>query len=227
MATRDELARDASRHLSRVDPVMRALIRQVGPYRLQPDRRRFRMLAYSIVSQQLSVKAARTIRERLVALAGGDLTPDSVLRLPPDKLRSAGLSRNKAAFLHDLAAAATDGRLSLEKIGRKPDEDIITELTQVKGVGRWTAQMFLMFSLGRPDVLPVGDLGIRAAMRNLYQLPELPEERQAHEIGGPWRPYATVASWYCWRSLELPKGTPNGATEGSKRNTSTPRGPIA
>ena len=205
MATREEFARRATRHLGRVDPVMRDLIRQVGPFRMKTDRRRFRMLAYSIVSQQLSTKAARTIRERLVALAGGDLTPESVLRLDIDQLRSAGLSRNKAAFLHDLSAAATDGRVALAKIGRKDDEAIITELIQVKGVGRWTAQMFLMFSLGRPDVLPVGDLGIRAAMRRLYGLAELPDEAKAHEIGAPWRPYATVASWYCWRSLELPQ----------------------
>ncbi len=208
MATREELAQAATRHLRRVDPVMRELVRRVGPFRMRTDRNRFRMLASSIVSQQLSVKAARTIRERLVALAGGDLLPERLWQCDIDALRGVGLSRNKAAFLHDLSAAVADGRLCLPKIGRKDDEAVIAELIQVKGIGRWTAQMFLMFSLGRPDVLPVGDLGIRAAIRNLYGLAELPDEDAAHEIGARWRPYATAASWYCWRSLELKQ---NGA----------------
>lgn len=206
MSTQTELAESAAKHLKRVDPVMRALIRQVGPYRLRPDRNRFKMLAFSIISQQLSVKAARTIRDRLVALTEPELVPAHIAALSHEQLRSVGLSRNKASFLHDLAAAAVDGRIVLTKIGRKDDEAVIAELIQVKGIGRWTAQMFLMFSLGRPDVLPVGDLGLRAAMRNLYGLPDLPTEAEAHEIGAPWRPYASVASWYCWRSLELAKG---------------------
>ncbi len=214
MGTREELAAAATKHLRRADPVMRDLIQRVGPFQLKTDRQRFHMLACSIVSQQLSVKAARTIRDRLVTLAGGALLPEGVLKLEIEQLRGVGLSRNKAAFLHDLAAATNDGRVSLTKIGRKDDEAIIAELIQVKGVGRWTAQMFLMFSLGRPDVLPVGDLGIRAAMRNLYGLAELPNESVAHEIGAKWRPYATAASWYCWRSLEL---QPNGKAVSAKK----------
>lgn len=205
MATREEIALAATRHLRRVDPVMRALVRRVGPFRMQTDRNRFRMLACSIISQQLSTKAARTIRERLIALAGNELLPERLLQCQLEELRGVGLSRNKAAFLHDLSAAVSDGRVCLPKIARKDDEAVIAELIQVKGIGRWTAQMFLMFSLGRPDVLPVGDLGIRAAIRNLYGLAELPGEVAAHEIGSKWRPYATVASWYCWRSLELEK----------------------
>jgi DNA-3-methyladenine glycosylase II len=214
MASREETAAAATKHLRRADPVMRDLIQRVGPFQLKPDRQRFHMLACSIVSQQLSVKAARTIRDRLVTLAGGKLVPENVLELEIEQLRGVGLSRNKAAFLHDLAVATSDGRVSLTKIGRKDDEAIIAELIQVKGVGRWTAQMFLMFSLGRPDVLPVGDLGIRAAMRKLYGLADLPNETLAQEIGAKWRPYATAASWYCWRSLEL---VPIGKAEPAKK----------
>lgn len=205
MAKRDDANKVAITHLRRSDPVMRSLIGRVGPFRMRTDRNRFRMIAYSIISQQLSVKAAGTIRARLLALAGDGLAPERILKLKLDELRGVGLSRNKAAFLHDLCAATCDGRLSLSTIGRKDDEAVIAELTQVKGVGRWTAQMFLMFSLGRPDVLPVGDLGLRAAMCNLYGLAELPDEATAHEIGAKWRPFATAASWYCWRSLELSK----------------------
>jgi DNA-3-methyladenine glycosylase II len=205
MPTKSETAEAAARHLKRVDPVMKSLLRQVGPYQLKTDRNRFKMLAFSIISQQLSVKAARTIRDRLVALTEAELLPAHIAAVSHEQLRGVGLSRNKANFLHDLAAAAVDGRIDLKNIGRKDDEAVIAELIQVKGIGRWTAQMFLMFSLGRPDVLPVGDLGIRAAIRNLYGLAEMPTEAQATEIGTPWRPFASVASWYCWRSLELGK----------------------
>jgi DNA-3-methyladenine glycosylase II len=205
MPTKSETAEAAARHLKRVDPVMKSLLRQVGPYQLKTDRNRFKMLAFSIISQQLSVKAARTIRDRLVALTEAELLPAHIAAVSHEQLRGVGLSRNKANFLHDLAAAAVDGRIDLKNIGRKDDEAVIAELIQVKGIGRWTAQMFLMFSLGRPDVLPVGDLGIRAAIKNLYGLAEMPTEAQATEIGTPWRPFASVASWYCWRSLELGK----------------------
>ncbi len=205
MPTQSDTAKAATAHLKRSDPVIGALIRQVGPYRLKTDRNRFKMLAFSIISQQLSTKAALTIRNRLVALTETELLPEHIAALSHEQLRGVGLSRNKANFLHDLAAASVDGRIALPKIGRKDDEAVIAELIQVKGIGRWTAQMFLMFSLGRPDVLPVGDLGIRAAMRNLYGLAKTPSEAEATEIGTPWRPYASVASWYCWRSLELGK----------------------
>jgi DNA-3-methyladenine glycosylase II len=205
MPTRTELAKTAVSHLRRRDVVLKDVIRQVGAYELRTDKNRFKMLAFSIISQQLSTKVARTLRDRLVALTEKDLLPSHVAALSHEQLRGIGLSRNKALFLHDLAAAATDGRIRLERIGRKDDEAVIEELIQVKGIGRWTAQMFLMFSLGRPDVLPVGDLGIRVAMRNLYGLPELPSEKEAEALGAPWRPYATFASWYCWRSLDLGK----------------------
>ncbi len=205
MATREELAKAAVAHLRRADPVLKDVIRQVGAFKLRPDRNRFKMLAFSILSQQISVAVARTFRERLIALTEKELLPSHVAALTHEQLRAIGLSRNKALFLHDLAAAATDGRVRLDKIGRKDDEGVIAELIQVKGIGRWTAQMFLMFSLGRPDVLPVGDLGLRAAMKNLFALEELPNEKRAEELGTPWRPHATYASWYCWRSLELAK----------------------
>lgn len=190
-------------HLHRADPVMRKLMAAAGPVTLKLDRNRFRMLAGSILSQQLSVLAARTIRRRLTELVGVDYSPANLAAVTPKQFRQCGVSTNKSIFLHDLAAAVEDGRLNLPRIGRKSDEDVIAELIQVKGIGRWTAQMFLIFSLGRLDVFPIADLGVRAAIKSLYRLDELPTAEAGEAIAAPWRPYATIASWYCWRSLDL------------------------
>ncbi len=192
------------RHFRKADPVIYRVIREVGPYTLKPHRNRFGMLVRSIVSQQLSTKAANTIRGRLEALlAPAPLAADAIALLSKERLRSVGLSNNKAEFVLDLARKVAAGEVRLSTIGRKSDEEVIAELTKIRGVGRWTAQMFLIFSLGRLDVFPYDDLGVRAALRNLYELPDLPDKATAHAIAARWQPYSTVGSWYCWRSLEL------------------------
>ncbi|MBC7853473.1 MAG: DNA-3-methyladenine glycosylase 2 family protein, partial [Pirellulaceae bacterium] len=150
--------------------------------------------------------AARSIRAKLEALIAPEkVSPEVLARFSLEKLRSAGLSPQKAAYLHDLAAKAADGTVRLKIIGRMADEEVIEELIQVKGIGRWTAQMFLIFSLGRPDVFPPDDLGIKMALRNLYGLAELPTKAEAHALAAPWSPHSTCASWYLWRSLDLAK----------------------
>lgn len=192
------------RHLKRVDPVMRRLIVQVGSCSLRLERDGFRMLVRSILSQQISVHAARSIRARVDALVEPDkITPESLSRLSAEELRGAGVSAQKCRYLLDLAQKVRDGEVRMRRFGRLSDESIISELVQIKGIGVWTAQMFLIFSLGRPDVLPVDDLGIRAALKNLYALPELPDKKTSAALGERWRPYASLASWYCWRSHEL------------------------
>lgn len=212
MAMKAELVRRAIEHLRASDPVMRRLIDDVGPFRLVCERDRFGMLVRSIVSQQISTSAARSIRARLEALVAPDkITPENLAALSRDELRSAGISPQKAGYLHDLAQKALDGTLRLARIGRLSDEEVIRELIQVKGIGRWTAEMFLIFHLGRPDVLPVDDYGVRAAVRNLYGLAELPDRAEVVSLAQPWRPYASIASWYLWRSLEGPKKPPAAA----------------
>ena len=194
----------AERHLKKRDSVLGAVIRKVGPcgYTLQRDR--FGMLVRSIVYQQISGAAARTILGRLTdALPGRQLTAQGLAALSPEEYRLAGVSKQKAGYLHRLAELSLTGDLRLARIGRYADQDIIAQLTQVKGVGVWTAQMFLMFSLGRPDVLPWDDLGVRQAIRKLYGLSQMPTRAESERIAEPWRPYASVASWYCWRSLEI------------------------
>ena len=202
MPTRAETIESALKHLHR-DRVMRGAIRQVGPFRLKMQRDRFGSLARAIIAQQISTAAARSIRAKLLALAGEPgITPARLLELSPEELRTAGVSPQKSGYLLDLAAKVHSGEVPLARLGRLDDERVIESLTRVKGIGRWTAEMFLIFSLGRMDVLPVDDLGIRSAIRRLYGLAELPDKATCHEIGGAWRPYASVASWYCWQSLE-------------------------
>ncbi len=182
---------------------MRDMIDEVGPCSLRPHRDRFGMLVRSIISQQISTSAARSIRQRLVELvAPNAITPESLLAFEIEELRAVGLSPQKAAYMHDLAQKAVDGTIQLRTIGRRADEDVIEQLIQVKGIGRWTAQMFLIFSLGRLDVFPHDDLGVRIAIRDHYGLNELPDKQTSCEIASAWSPYATIASWYCWRSLE-------------------------
>jgi DNA-3-methyladenine glycosylase II len=160
-------------------------------------------LVKSIVYQQLSGKVARVIFNRLAAAAGvGPLTPEGVLNLRPRKMRAVGLSQQKVAYIRDLARRTRSGEVDFSAIQALPDDEVCRVLTGVKGIGVWTAQMFLIFALRRADVLPSADLGIRAALRKLYGLPELPKPAQVEELARNWRPYSTVASWYLWRSLE-------------------------
>lgn len=199
------LYQTAVTHLRRQDKVLAAVIQQVGPFKMKLQRDRFTSLVRAIVSQQISGSAAKSILAKFSLLVGeGRYSPESLLRLTPEKMRTAGVSPQKAGYLLDLAEKVHRGDVRLTRAGRMTDDDLIAELTQIKGIGVWTAQMFLMFSLGRLDVLPHGDLGVRSAIKELYQLPDLPDRDTCHRIAEPWRPYASVASWYCWRSLELP-----------------------
>jgi DNA-3-methyladenine glycosylase II len=200
----DQEIQQALRHLRRQDPVMREVIRRAGPFTLRLHRNRFRALVFSILGQQISGKAAASIRARLVDyLRPQPISAQSIARFSAQELRSVGLSSQKAGYLLDLAERVANGSLRLAGLGRMPDEKVIAALTEVKGIGIWTAQMFLIFSLGRLDVFPHDDLGVRVALRNLYGLDELPNKEVSHRIATPWRPYASVASWYCWRSLEF------------------------
>jgi DNA-3-methyladenine glycosylase II len=185
--------------------VLATLIRKHGPCGLAAAQRadHFSALVRAIVGQQLSTKAAATIHRRLIALVGDvAATPASVACLTDDQLRSVGLSRQKTAYLRDLCAKVAGGVVHLDALERMTDDDVIAELTTIKGVGRWTAEMFLMFRLHRPDVLPVGDLGIVNAVKNVYGLRKKPTAARIMQIGEAWRPYRSVASWYLWRSLD-------------------------
>ncbi|HWH45500.1 MAG TPA: DNA-3-methyladenine glycosylase [Thermoleophilaceae bacterium] len=203
----ESLQRDDER-LASADPILRGLIDAHGPLDEEGRARgrpadAYGALLRSIVGQQLSTKAARTIYERLTALYGGRTpTPAELLATDPDELRAVGLSRAKAAYIRDLAVHVEDGSLHLDRLTDMNDEDVIAELTAVKGLGVWTAQMFLMFHLRRPDVLPTGDLGIRKAVMLAYGLPELPAPHDLERIAEPWRPARTRACLYLWRSLD-------------------------
>ena len=168
------------------------------------ERNRFRMLVRSIIGQQLSAKAASTIRARFETLVGSKrYLPKDVGDLSIEQLRSVGLSANKASFIRELAKSVASEQIALNRLGRLSDDQVITELTRIKGVGRWTAHMFLIFSLGRLDVLPYDDMGVRGAIRRFYSLDDVPDIYMMDEIATPWRPYASVASWYCWQSLDM------------------------
>lgn len=191
-------------HLQKADPVMKKIIKQVGPFTGSTRRDRFHTLVRSIISQQISGAAARTIQERLVeALLPDKISPENILQFDVDALREIGISRQKATYLLDLAAKVHDGTVDLKNIGRASDEQVITELTQIKGIGVWTAQMFMMFSLGRMDVFPDGDLGIQNAMIASYDVRGELSRKKMLQIAKPWSPYATIGSWYLWRSLEV------------------------
>lgn len=194
---------EAIHHLKTSDPVLARIIERVGEYRMEFREPGFETLARAIVFQQLTGRVARVIFERLMRAAGGPpLTPEKVLKLRPARMRTLGLSPQKTAYVRDLARHTRDGRLDFSRIPRLPDEEVVRELTQVKGIGVWTAHMFLIFALRRGDVLPTGDLGIRAAMRKAYGMAELPRATEMEEIARAWRPWCSVASWYLWRSLD-------------------------
>ena len=195
------------RALMRADKVMRALMEEGGPIDPATDRRGSRpdpyeALARAIVGQQLSTKAAASIWGKLLELFdGGTPSPEALLRKRPQTLRKAGLSNAKVAFLRDLAERVKDGRLDLRRLKDLPDEDVVAALIEVKGIGRWTAEMFLIFHLARPDVVSAGDLGIRRAIQIAYGLDALPGPEDLERIAEEWRPHRTLACLYLWRSL--------------------------
>jgi DNA-3-methyladenine glycosylase II len=194
--------KDAIQHLTRNDPVLAQIIEQVGDYRIQfrdPD---FETLVKSIVYQQLSGRVANVIFGRLAAALNGKMTPEAVLKLRPARMRSLGLSTQKTAYIRDLARHIRDGKVRFDDLDGLSDEEVIARLTQVKGIGVWTVHMFLIFALRRPNVLPIGDLGIRNAIRKAYNLEDAPLPKQVEVMAERWHPYCTVASWYLWRSLE-------------------------
>jgi DNA-3-methyladenine glycosylase II len=195
--------RKAINHLKKADPVMAAIIDRAGPYKMQYREPVFQTLVRSIVYQQLSGKAALTIFNRLAAAAKANpMTPKAILKLRPQKMRALGLSKQKIVYIRELARLTRDGDIRFERLPEMEDAAIIETLTRVKGVGVWTVQMFLMFALQRPNILPVGDLEVRAAMKKAYGLPELPKPEEMERIAAAWHPYRSIASWYLWRSLE-------------------------
>jgi DNA-3-methyladenine glycosylase II len=224
--------RKAVLYLKKSDPVMRAIIERIGPYRMEFGEPVFHSLAEAIIYQQLNGKAAVTIFNRFAALAGNPLTPEGILKLTPEQMRSVGLSKQKSTYLLDMAERAHRGELDFTRLPEMTDDEVIKHLTQVKGVGVWTAHMFLMFTLRRQNVLPIGDFGIRMAMYKNYLEKKaapavaarakkngkpakasarkakpvkiiLPNPEQMEKIAKAWEPYRSVASWYLWRSLDV------------------------
>jgi DNA-3-methyladenine glycosylase II len=194
--------KEAICHLRQSDPILAGIIDRVGEYRIEFREPDFETLVKSITYQQLSGRVASVIFGRLLKAAGGKITPPNVLKLRPSRMRTLGLSGQKTAYIRDLARHTRDGVLIFEELAEMPDHQVIERLTQVKGIGVWTVHMFLIFALRRTDVLPTGDLGIRAAIRKAYGLPELPKPAEIESLAERWRPNCTVASWYLWRSLE-------------------------
>jgi DNA-3-methyladenine glycosylase II len=193
----------ARRALMRRDPRLSALMKRVGPCLLHEARTRhpFAALVRAVIAQQLSGKAATTIHDRVIALVGGmdGLNPASLLAADPVALRAAGLSRQKISYLQDLSSHVSDGRLDLAALEDQSDEEVIAAITAVKGFGQWSAEMFLMFRLNRPDVFPVDDLGIVKGVQKLFGMKSRPKPRTMERLAEPWRPYRSVAAWYLWR----------------------------
>src|ERR1700722_2604893 len=198
-------AADAIAHLKRVDPVLGAVIDRVGDYSINRRPDRFHSLVQAIIFQQLAGRAAQTIFDRFVAAVGGGRfpTPDRLLAASDQTMRSAGLSRAKMAYIRDLATHVNNRTLSFHRHTQMTDDEVIADLTRVRGIGRWTAEMFLMFNLHRPDVLPVDDLGVRNAVARLYGMSAPPPPKELRVFGQRWSPYRTVASWYLWQSLNI------------------------
>jgi DNA-3-methyladenine glycosylase II len=195
-----ELLKKAHRHLQRRDAVLKPLIKQVGLCTLHVNPDHFDMLIRAIVSQQISTKAAEAISARLLAKLKR-FQPKRILSASDDELREAGLSRSKRLAMRDLAEHCASGKVPLRRLAEMTNEEVIDSLVQVRGIGPWTAEMFMIFSLGRPDILPIGDYGLRAGVKRHYQLAELPKKDRLHEIGETWKPYRSIATWYIWRSL--------------------------
>ena len=195
--------RKAISHLKKSDPVLAAIIERVGPFRMEFGEPVFHSLAEAIVYQQLNGKAAVTIFKRFADLAGEPVTPEGILKLTPEKMRAVGLSKQKSSYLFDMAERASRGELDFTRLREMTDEEVIKHLTQVKGVGVWTAHMFLMFTLKRPNVLPTGDYGVQMAIKKHYNKRKLPKPLQMEKIAKAWEPYRSIACWYLWRSLDI------------------------
>ena len=195
--------RKAVNHLKKSDPVLAALIEQIGPCRIQFGEPTFHRLAESILYQQLNGKAAATIFDRFTAAAGDPLTPKGILKLTDAEMRAIGLSRQKTSYLRDLAEKTQAGLLEFERMPQMTEEEVIEHLTQVKGIGVWTAHMFLMFTLRRPDILPTGDYGVQAAIKKHYKKRKWPKPAVMEKIAKPWAPHRSIACWYLWRSLDI------------------------
>lgn len=198
------LARKSVRHLKKNDPVLRPVIESIGPCGLTvASGQGFAMLVRSILSQQLSTKVANTLRRRLDELVEPHgCVAERLAECTVAELRAIGLSNRKAEYIIGIAEASLSGDIVFDELAALSDSEVIEKLTALRGVGIWTAKMHLMFALGRPDVLPFEDLGIRMAIRNLYGLEELPGPEDCERVAAAWRPYASIASWYCWRSLD-------------------------
>lgn len=193
----------ALNHLTKSDQIMASIIARVGPYKIVYRDPTFQALARAIVFQQLSTKAARTIYGRLEEAAGGAMTPEAIQNLSVGEMRRAGLSRQKIGYIRDLAEHALSGKLDFVRLHQMSDEEVIAALTDIKGIGEWTAHMFLIFALRRPNVLATGDLGVRTAVQRAYRKRKLPSPKQMEKIAESWHPYRSVACWYLWRSLEF------------------------
>ena len=203
MPTHASMLVQAERHLREACPHMREIIARLGPCTLELQTDGFQMLVRSITSQQISSSAARSILRRLQERVDPEgITPSAVRACGTDGMRACGYSARKASYILGIADAVAAGELGLDAIRDLSDEDVVKRLTCLRGVGEWTAHMFLIFSLGRPDVLPHGDLGVRSALRALHGLEGLPSKQQAIDLARPWRPFASIASWYCWRTLD-------------------------
>jgi DNA-3-methyladenine glycosylase II len=197
--------RRAENHLAGVDKKLAKIIKTSGPCRISPHADHYGELVSNIVGQQLSTKAAYSIWQRVLALFDGKMpTPEQLLKIDDQKLRDVGLSWAKVRYVKDLAQHIIDGRLDIDHVATMPNDQLIEQLTAVKGIGEWSAHMFMLFGLGRLDILPVGDLGVRKAVQNLYGLPSLPGPEQIITIANQngWHPYESVASWYLWQSLD-------------------------
>ena len=193
---------DAVQYLCKVDSNLEKIIKIVGKYSINIRNDPFQSLVESIIYQQLAGKAANAIYNRFINYYNNkQITPARILNSPNDNLKKVGLSNRKIDYLKDLALHVYDGRINLEELPKMNDEEIINKLVNVKGIGRWTSEMFLIFSLGRQDILPVTDLGVRKAIQKVYSLSELPKPNTMMEIANPWRPYRSIATWYLWKSL--------------------------
>jgi 3-methyladenine DNA glycosylase/8-oxoguanine DNA glycosylase len=196
---------EGARELARHDKVLRGALKSFGPPDLRrgrPKRTHFAELARMICYQQLAGRAAAAIHARFDALFDGAPTPDTVLALPMEELRSAGLSGSKAASIVDLAEKVDMGLVQLERMSRLPDDEVVRELTLVRGIGEWTAHMFLMFQLGRLDVWPIGDFGVRNGYARLYGLEQMPTPKELQPLGDPFQPYRSLVAWWCWRAVD-------------------------
>jgi DNA-3-methyladenine glycosylase II len=193
---------DAVQYLCKVDSNLERIIKIVGKYYINIRNDPFQSLVESVIYQQLAGKAANVIYNRFINYYNNkQITPTLILNSPNDNLKKVGLSNRKIDYLKDLALHVYDGRINLEELPKMNDDEIINKLVNVKGIGRWTSEMFLIFSLGRQDILPVTDLGVRKAIQKIYSLSELPKPNIMMEIAKPWRPYRSIATWYLWKSL--------------------------